>query len=868
MQGKIWPRREYLDGQIRWNRLLEVLGCRAVQEISLPARAQCPVCRQPKMQLFFNTMNTSTWYWCPVCRQAGDLVQLAARAWGLSVEAAIGRLGHSGLLHPPTDEEVQQYMDHLTARTAAVGLWRAAEQRHIYNSRSASEVLFKRRILRELPSYSRWEIGLGAMLGWLDREELQQRAHLLGSLRIPRQCEEILVLTGRDLPLRITSFVFIHDVQEQLPWPFVLHPLSCRYKGGPTNIDRDDFMEGGLIYHPAIRQAANQWDRQIVATPNLNLMLRMQADYFESSTLPLPLATFLDGSIRQRGCVRTHYAWGMFHGYRIVLWLPELTAETVRQMMLADAWVCTWQPGQGQSKLSVFDRQEDILRHVLDQAKHWPEVVCEYLSAGDDRRAENLLAEMLLRNIRPEPILDAASGPLRKRLKRILDSWYGETGRSVIYGRFRIVERSDGWYLMDRTSHKYGELLTDALPKIHQVVHYKDSAKTYYRGEIRYRGRDWPFMEEREAIDNRNTIQWLDTFMAVNGIGIPQINPRWARFLLGIAKVFRPPELVTVSGSLGWDAEGGRFVLPRFAIRVGGEVLRETGLLLAERHPTEELDPPMSLTPEELARPKGRAGRLFWAVLAALLANILAPAFQRAPRKIALCGHSGQRLGETIAHAIGAQRLSRDANGMECSHRWPYLGALAGRRLLEAAEREEVGPYAVALCRELEGLWLVLKGGWMRVHEDAALAVRDDLLGELARRFVPLYLQDICRRNLRLAVDVETDWHETVLEDIAAFVERLGGDAGPVRTASTFWRTDDPAGTWASFQELMTAVVRKWWRSKRKKPIEKTRLHITPINSLVRREGLPPLNWSRLLGCLEALGKLGAVNDDVIRLMA
>lgn len=864
------PRREHLDGQIRWSHLLETLGCRAAQDLALPTRARCPVCRRPRMQILYNETNASAWYWCPACHRAGDMVQLAARAWGLSPEAAIGKLIHEGLLHRPTDEELEQYAGHVAAQKGAAALWRAARRRHIHDSRTALKVLFERKILRETPPHSRWQEGLGAMLGWMTAEEFKRRLQPLcpnniHNLRIPSSCRELLVLAGRDLPLRLASLVLILDVQDQLRWPFLVHSFSPREKCGPTNSVREDFSEGGLFYHPAVRRAARQWDRQIVATPDIHLMLRMQAERFERSTVPLPLAAFLDGSVRQKKHVRTHSAWQMFAGYRMVLWLPGIAAEWVRQMWLADALVCTWQPGKGDSKLAAFDREEDILRRVLEKARPWPEALAEYLLEGNDSRAERLLGEMTLRDIRLEPLLDAAPESLRKRLRRILDSWSEQSGRTVLYSRYRIVERSDGWYAVGKRSHKQGELITDAMPRIHQVVQYRDSGKTYFRGEIRYRGRDWPFMEERQWVDGKNTVSWLDTFLAVNGIGVPQVNPRWARFIMSIAKTFRPPELVMTSGSLGWDAERGRFVLPRFAVHVGGKVAQDTGVLLPKLHPSDQLAPPEALTPEELARPRGRAGRLFWAVFAALAANVLAPAAGEPHRRIALSGHSGKRLGEIVARAIGAEQIDLKAAGTEYPHRWPFLIEAKESQLLMAAEGEEIGPYAVAPCRETGGLWLVLQGGWLAIEENEALAARDDLLGALAQRLLPAYLQDLCQRNLRPTAGGEADWHRAVLKDVAAYVERLGQSGDLVRSSDKAWLLDDPASTWAVFRELAQRLQQRQPESS-KPLLDKNVIHIRRINTAVRREGLPPLNWTRLLQCLEGLGKLAEVRDREILL--
>ena len=79
-----------------WARVLERLNVPPATD-ALPLTTTCPTCRQPQLTCYEDALTEGQWFYCPVCKRGGDPIQLAAETWGVTIEAAIIKLRHSGL---------------------------------------------------------------------------------------------------------------------------------------------------------------------------------------------------------------------------------------------------------------------------------------------------------------------------------------------------------------------------------------------------------------------------------------------------------------------------------------------------------------------------------------------------------------------------------------------------------------------------------------------------------------------------------------------------------------------------------------------------------------------------------------------------
>jgi len=88
------PRRS-LNADVSWEWLLDRLESK-VQSHVLPAVAQCPICRLGLVRIYHDHISGGQWHWCPSCGGSGDMIELAAKAWGLSITATVIKLHRIG----------------------------------------------------------------------------------------------------------------------------------------------------------------------------------------------------------------------------------------------------------------------------------------------------------------------------------------------------------------------------------------------------------------------------------------------------------------------------------------------------------------------------------------------------------------------------------------------------------------------------------------------------------------------------------------------------------------------------------------------------------------------------------------------------
>jgi hypothetical protein len=109
-----------------WTEVLSVLG-RPPAAGGLPARVACPLCGGPRMAIYEDTISGGAWHYCPDCKHAGDMIGLAAAAWGCGPLAAVRRLAAAGLAFPAealTEAAVARYVaDHPAYHARMLKFW-------------------------------------------------------------------------------------------------------------------------------------------------------------------------------------------------------------------------------------------------------------------------------------------------------------------------------------------------------------------------------------------------------------------------------------------------------------------------------------------------------------------------------------------------------------------------------------------------------------------------------------------------------------------------------------------------------------------------------------------------------------------------
>ena len=142
-----------------------------------------------------------------------------------------------------------------------------------------------------------------------------------------------------------------------------------------------------------------------------------------------------------------------------------------------------------------------------------------------------------------------------------------------------------------------------------------------------------------------------------------------------------------------------------------------------------------------------------------------------------------------LIHEIQSIKSARVASELEQQHHWPLCAPVSPQATSAALRQwiESDQAYArncvtpmdeeTAERKKAEGWWHLLRG-----LEPATLNAN---LLRLVRRIVPMYLRDVCQRQLKV---------EDVLEDLAQFITRQGGIIDVRKVEEVLCRGQDGQG--------------------------------------------------------------------------
>ncbi len=224
--------RETLNVHVPWTlAFARVIGIPYFGPV-VPARSRCPSCKHGVLHIYQDPANTGYWSYCEGCQKAGDLVELAASAWGLQPDAALVRLHDLGFPIPEeaiTPARLENYLVyHIQYRSRMAALWKGA-QKHLIRYPTGRICLLRDRLrLQEASGPEAWREGPGHLLGSLPTAAVEKcfcpKAAGTGGQKPERayNCnpsarrvfkgkgwDDVLVIPFYDLPERFSGFLFV-----------------------------------------------------------------------------------------------------------------------------------------------------------------------------------------------------------------------------------------------------------------------------------------------------------------------------------------------------------------------------------------------------------------------------------------------------------------------------------------------------------------------------------------------------------------------------------------------------------------------------------------------------------------------------------
>jgi hypothetical protein len=857
--------RKPLSNHVPWSRLASELGIH-VRTLGLPAATQCPFCRSV-MRVFRDPLLEGQWFHCPSCHGQGDMIELAAAVWELEIPDAISRLKRLGFAVPDKADEVNAYQrQHVGYRQRLQELWTGARKR-LDDSGTLVRLTHQLGTLCTVPEGRRLD-GPAAILRGSDTVTVE-RCFAPGSMKHadarPQRHNpseralfrgsgwgEVLLTPFYDVLWRVCAFAFIGrnaDPSEDIV-----------FKRGNFGPPRAMGNEAGLAMHPRVLEASERWDDAIIAMGDLITACRLQMRHLESNLLPLPLAVWHDSRDfpswhAGKHLVRTRNAWEMVGNRKIVFWMPAATLATFHQAISTGGKISTVGPREpDECSLKEYCWKytpEDLAKHVLDHARPWPEVLSHHLDALSGPAAENFLAQLELSGVDLDAVTTRLRHGTRLRVARIRAAV--QAPQSIDFERRTIVQRDNKWYALTRKGPD--ELIMNAALRIDAVVWASGAKQAYYAGRVHYEDQVVEFCVGKETIDKK-CFEWLERLLVENLSAWLVQGPTWSKRIGAIAMQFQKPEVIQGVDRVGYDREGCRLVFPKFTIEEGGKVSRLNYPVLPDPVPAKELQPPEAISPEELSRPAQRCGQgtteVFWGLTACVLANVLAPVFNRRSQGVALVGHVASQVGQTIARAFGCieyiPRSAAQANealAAERCHGWPVLLGVTPliqrryRRLLLGLHEDEQPRNCIAAVDLVAAKLLAIQGGWHTVTTEHEGGIGVDTLA-VAKMLIPAYLKDLSERRFDLGSFPNTSASlvNLIIQDLARFVKDRYGNEEDVLSASKALVLDDAASRAEALADLLMHFV------------EQRRLEIRPMAETRRKAALLEVECDECEGLL------------------
>jgi hypothetical protein len=515
----------------------------------LPAQTTCPLCRRERLSLYQGRSGQGNWHYCHDCQSAGDLIELAAAAWGMQPDTALIRLYLSGWPipnHALAPARVENYLvHHIQYRNRMRQLWNSARE-HMVKAVSPTvarlRFYFRLNLDREL-----WREGPGQLLGWLPTRLVEtgfcpkaagtggrdpgRRYNCNPSARrvfSGKGWDDVLTIPYYDLPDRLSAFLFVGRHGNQDAGDFVFRPLRHGFT-------RKKLREAGIAWLPTILRQPDS--RTFVALADPLLALRIQVRHSHVCSHLLPLLAWHDGPEARTSAA----AWHVLEGRTIVFWGWSLDHKLLHQAIQAGGYISLAAPYEPNDETITRyvsrNAPEHLIYQVVKRAQPWRQVLKEWVKICPDGMVEDLFLRLLAYGYRIEDLCRELGNP--PRLVQLFER--PSKQRTAWIGRTSVVEYDGSWYRGPSTRRNELALISDAIVRL-DCTGVQNNQRVY-SGKILYKGHEIPFTEvPASTLETKKSVSWLRQVLLDAGKGIPRYyGNKFGVSLFEVARCFQEP---------------------------------------------------------------------------------------------------------------------------------------------------------------------------------------------------------------------------------------------------------------------------------------------------------------------------------------
>jgi ssDNA-binding Zn-finger/Zn-ribbon topoisomerase 1 len=670
-----------VNANIAWYKLLPLLGV-TVDAGSLPARVQCPLC-DGELDLYQDSTYGGTWHHCLNCQSTGDMIELAAKKWNTDCQTTLISLERHGFSMRRNASTLDSYQQTLNLRERMRKYHSDAGVAMSQNPSELHPQLQKCDLIQGLrPAV--WQPRMGKFVGCSDYQDAQRmfRPAAKGKTSMTngytclfrgKMWKHVFAIPYQDLPGHYSGWLFIG--RGCAPEDYAFRPLN-----DDRNAKSTPMAEAGLAMFDVLYQQTYQrelFGKAVFVFEDVLLALKLQSIHMKHHGVPLPLVATYTGTVQNKSrqqLVRSREVWKVRPNRPYIFWHSKFSVHTIN-----NASRC-------HGRVQFCDRfhRETTWNHrwlaaAQQEAVPWQTALQDHIDTLSDPELGGLLPQLELDAEAKQLFLHGCSSHTRDRLLRVWGQ--NELLRTAIVNGTQVSETPDGWF-----NDKNGNRISDTKIRIDQAIYNITAEKIFYRGRAIHRNGTLEFLEE-EAKIGANTFRWLMESLVAAGIGMPTCTHSWRTSLLDLATAFHSPDVLRTTGSFGWDSEQGRFVLPQFSITKSGQTVEESTPVIDNLAPAVNIAPPGMVPPRlDLLTDDNPINKIYWAMSAAIAANIVAPAKNQPTAGIGLIGPGASIVGRMAGQVWGcctfapfksirrpAAVLCEDTAEATHRHRWPLI---------------------------------------------------------------------------------------------------------------------------------------------------------------------------------------------------
>ena len=802
-----------LGQEVSFTQILPLLNV-PVHSTVLPAIVNCPRCWGNWLYIYRDAAESQDWCYCRDCGVFGDMIELAAAAWKLDIGAAVRKIREASLLTteslavPAALDDYQK--QHVRFRQRVTRFWQETQKNAADNHTVMGDLLRA----FELPSiHGDWSRHGGQFIGLTTRETFLK--HIMAGkikqtpTRVRRDFglssenlagpgwEHVLIVPFYDLPGRICGFLGIGRNKKQVVEKIFIPVTPIGYSRGRR--------EGGLamLGNITLKSPAH---KHVFAITDIFTAISMQIRHLRETSLPLPIVVPYLGPTAETDAV-----WGNLRSTNVICWTPHGGIDGLIHAKRANAQVASLQLTGSTIEYNLLHQTAgDWLHQVRKTATPWSAALRTQLRNDSREVAESTLLRMEFSNEAYKQFIAGCDADLKQRVEGMRD--HVDFSRRVRYSGRTIHERGGAWYFDN------DEVVCDAIVRIEQVI-TSSRHRTYYKGVIKFQEREIPFLEQAQTIEKRG-FEWLLSYVRdiANG-GVISYAPQFTRRLAGLAIIFHTPDQVNGVEQVGWDVDRQHFQLPKYAIKLGGEVDTASHCLFdGELVPGRRLPQPDGNLPSRHTTTLSAVhdeSALVWGTAAAVLHRLISEPLRRPGKGLLFDGEGAKSIGETAAILLGCPELLYDPREPVVKtaqrvhpHAWPAVLRCPPSRTLtpgawlttpEAANLLVAQPSVTVQVLGLRQTWNVLrcprKLGSLQLTTDAVPYI------------LPHYLQDVCRRRFLTAEGNNLLTLGDVVTDLADWFGGQGGNRAAVLNCKTMLEAAESTTAARYFVRLVAYAV-------------------------------------------------------------